>query len=216
MTRWLVPGGFVIAAAVTGEHAWQGILTATGSPTARHILLAQYALLRAAVAIAFALFTIQRSQPHRHSRDPLAFVVCGFAMAAVMAVAGPGQGTPPGLLLAGDFVAVCGCVWLLASVLTLGRCFGVLPEARGLVVRGPYGLVRHPVYVGEIVALSGLTLAAPGPWNLVLLAIFVAAQILRTRMEERALSDAFPDYASYAARTGRLLPKMAPARRVAR
>jgi protein-S-isoprenylcysteine O-methyltransferase Ste14 len=127
-------------------------------------------------------------------------------MGAVFAIAGPAQGTAPSLLAVGDAVAVCGCVWLLVSVLALGRCFGVLPEARGLVRRGPYRFVRHPVYVGEIAAFVGLTLAAPLPRNVVLLAVMVAAQMIRARFEERALSAAFPEYASYMETTGRLVP----------
>jgi protein-S-isoprenylcysteine O-methyltransferase Ste14 len=106
----------------------------------------------------------------------------------------------------GDAVAVCGCLWLLASVLVLGRCFGILPEARGLVRRGPYRFVRHPVYLGEITAFAGLTLAALVPRNVGLLAVLVGAQMIRARFEERALSAAFPEYASYMETTGRLFP----------
>ena len=35
-----------------------------------------------------------------------------------------------------------------------------VPEARGLVTRGPYRLVRHPIYLGEYVGRAGLTVRA--------------------------------------------------------
>ena len=208
MRRWLVPGMFIAAAAVTGAHAWHAVLTAGDHPDGRHLLLALHALLRTAVAVAFAACTLHRADPHRRSRDPLAFAVCAAALLAVLATKGPTQGTAPVLLALGDAVAVCGYGWLLVSVLALGRCFGVLPEARGLVRRGPYRFVRHPVYLGEITALAGLTLAAPAARNLALLAVLVAAQIARARFEERALTEAFPDYASYTETTGRLFPRL--------
>jgi protein-S-isoprenylcysteine O-methyltransferase Ste14 len=207
MNRWLVPGAFLATACGIAVAAAPLVVAAADQPSARHVLLALYWLLRAAVAAAFAAFTVNRSKPHRRSREPLAFVACGVAMFALIALAAPNRNAST-LLIAGDAVAVGGCTWLLASVLSLGRCFGVLPEARGLVTRGPYRLVRHPVYLGEITAVAGLTLAAPAQRNFAVLAVLVAAQIVRSRMEEGALSAAFPEYASYASRTGRLLPKL--------
>jgi protein-S-isoprenylcysteine O-methyltransferase Ste14 len=136
----------------------------------------------------------------------MAFAACAAAVLAVLAMAEPPRDTPQLLLAAGDTVAVLGCVWQLVSVLALGRCFGLLPEARGLVRRGPYRLVRHPVYLGEIVALVGLTIAAPVPQNAILLAVLVGAQLVRARYEERALADAFPEYIGYMQTTRRLLP----------
>ncbi|HWF51592.1 MAG TPA: isoprenylcysteine carboxylmethyltransferase family protein [Solirubrobacteraceae bacterium] len=206
MRRWLVPGTFLAIAGVTGVHAGHAIAAATAHPSGRLALIALYAVLRATVAFAFAAFTVDRAEPHRRARAPIAFAACAFAMIAVVIVSGPSRETPSGLLVAGDALAVAGCVWLLASVLALGRCFGVLPEARGFVRRGPYRLVRHPVYLGEITAIAGLVLAAPRVWNLGVLALFIAAQILRIHLEERALSLAFPEYRSYAASTSRLVP----------
>jgi protein-S-isoprenylcysteine O-methyltransferase Ste14 len=206
MRRWLVPGTFLAIAGVTAVHTGHAIATAAAHPSGRLALLALYAVLRTAVALAFAAFTIDRAEPQQRARAPIAFVACAFAMLAVAIVSAPSRGTPEGLLVAGDAVAVSGCVWLLVSVLALGRCFGVLPEARGFVRRGPYRLVRHPVYLGEIVAIAGLVLAAPGVWNVAVLALFVAAQILRIHLEERALALAFPEYGIYADSTSRLLP----------
>jgi protein-S-isoprenylcysteine O-methyltransferase Ste14 len=206
MRRWLVPAAFLAVTCGTGAVAVGALVSAAGQPSARHFLVAVYWVLRTAVAFAFAVFTASRAEPHRRSRELSAFVACGVAMLAVVAIAGPTGQTTPALLISGDAVAVAGCLWLLGSVLALGRCFGLLPEARGLVTRGPYRVVRHPVYLGEITAIVGLTLAAPAARNVVVLAALIAAQIVRSHLEERALGEAFPEYASYAARTGRLLP----------
>jgi protein-S-isoprenylcysteine O-methyltransferase Ste14 len=196
------------AAGVTGAHAWHTVVSAENNADLHHVLLALYSLLKTAVAAAFAACTIGRAKPHSRARDPLAYLACGVALSVVLATAGPTQRTAPALLAVGDAVAVCGCLWLLASVLVLGRCFGILPEARGLVRRGPYRFVRHPVYLGEITAFAGLTLAALVPRNVALLAVLVLAQVTRAHFEERALSAAFPEYVGYMKTTGRLFPPL--------
>jgi protein-S-isoprenylcysteine O-methyltransferase Ste14 len=208
MRRLVVPGVFLALALSLAVHAAHQVVALANHPDTRHGLLAAYALLRTAVAVAFAAFTVQRAEPARRSREWPAFVACTVAMGAILIVSPPASGTSANLLVAGDAVAVVGCLWLLASVLALGRCFGVLPEARGFVLRGPYRFVRHPVYLGEIVALAGLVLAAPVAWNVIVLVLFVIAQVVRTHLEERALQDAFAQYAPYAETTGRLLPRL--------
>ena len=46
----------------------------------------------------------------------------------------------------------------LASLITIGRMFGIRPALRGLATRGPYGLVRHPMYISHTLSqTSGTT-----------------------------------------------------------
>jgi protein-S-isoprenylcysteine O-methyltransferase Ste14 len=208
LAHWTVPALFGIAAASTGVHTVGNVSHALTHPSSRLWLVALYGVLRTAVALAFAVFTVGRTTPRLPSRKPLAFLACAVAIAAVVAFADPAQGVPEGVVLSGELVAVAFGVWLLVAVLFLGRCFGVLPEARGLVTGGPYRLVRHPVYLGEIGACAGLALAAPSAANAGAFAALVIAQAVRMRMEERALTQAFPQYAAYAARTPRLVPQL--------
>jgi protein-S-isoprenylcysteine O-methyltransferase Ste14 len=67
-------------------------------------------------------------------------------------------------------------------------------------------VIRHPLYLGEAVALAGVTLQFLSPWALALLALQCIFQLERMKNEELVLSRAFPDYQDYAARTARLLP----------
>jgi protein-S-isoprenylcysteine O-methyltransferase Ste14 len=110
-------------------------------------------------------------------------------------------------LLASSALVIFGTLWAIWGAARLGRCFGLFPEVRGLVTSGPYRVVRHPVYLGELIAALGLVVARPNPWIVLLFLVFVALQYWRTVFEERALSSAFPsEYPAYASRVPRLVP----------
>ena len=206
--RPIVPALFLVVAVAVGVRGAHAGAQALAHPGLKAALVVVYFALRTAVALAFAFFTMGRTEPRERARSALALFACAIAMTAVIAFDAPSANTSSAFVLAGDLVAVVSCLWLLAAVMTLGRCFGVLPEARGLVTVGPYRLIRHPVYLGEIGACVGLALAAPSALNVVVLAVFMAAQAVRMRLEERALTLAFPEYARYAARTPRLIPRI--------
>jgi protein-S-isoprenylcysteine O-methyltransferase Ste14 len=98
---------------------------------------------------------------------------------------------------------------LSASVVVvfwLGRMFSVIPQARKLVVSGPYAFVRHPLYLTEEIAVVGLLMNYMSLEALVLGAIQWAFQLRRMANEERVLRRAFPEYADYAARTPMIVP----------
>jgi protein-S-isoprenylcysteine O-methyltransferase Ste14 len=187
---------------------------AFAEPTLRAILVAGYWFLKTAIMGAFAYFVLVRPPSRRKTRAPVAIVACVAAAAGAVALQGPTSTVPLSMLMLGEVVALVSSVWLLASVLALGRCFGILPEARGLVTRGPYRLVRHPVYLGELGVCAGLVIGAPTVWNLACAAVILAAQIVRMGLEERALEAEFPEYAAYARRTARIVP-WPPRRRIA-
>jgi protein-S-isoprenylcysteine O-methyltransferase Ste14 len=114
-------------------------------------------------------------------------------------------------LLASSGVVVIGTLFTIWSLATLGRCFGLFPEVRGLVLRGPYRLVRHPVYLGELVSALGLLVAKPHPLVVVFFIAFSVLQYWRTVFEERALAEAYPSqYPAYTSQVPRLVPGWRP------
>lgn len=93
--------------------------------------------------------------------------------------------------------------WALA---TLGRSFAVLPAPRRVVAAGPYRLVRHPAYAGELVMWAAACATLRWPVAVPLALAGAAALVVRIRAEERVLG-ADPAYRAYAATVrGRLVP----------
>src|SRR5207302_4750401 len=84
LARMVVPALFGAAAIFTSERAAGAIAHALDHATTRAWLLAGYGILRAGVAVAFAVFTVGRSEPRRRARQPLAFAACAAAMATVL------------------------------------------------------------------------------------------------------------------------------------
>jgi protein-S-isoprenylcysteine O-methyltransferase Ste14 len=210
-SRVLVVAVFALFTAATLAELGHLGAHALREPTLHAWLVAGYWALKLAVVAAFTYFIAIREPARRPSRDPRAFAVCTAAIVSAVALSPPADTTPPGQLLGGEALALAGVVWVLVSVLALGRCFGVLPEARGLVTRGPYRVVRHPVYLGEVAACAGLMIAALSPANVGCFAVLCIAQRVRMGMEERALRREFPEYGAYAVRTPRVIPWTAPA-----
>jgi protein-S-isoprenylcysteine O-methyltransferase Ste14 len=117
-------------------------------------------------------------------------------------------------------------LWLivLGFILTsLGYAFGVwafvenrffssvvrIQTDRGHVVcdSGPYRIVRHPGYAGNILPLLGIVLALGSLWTLIPAAVALVIAVIRTALEDKTLQEELPGYRDYARRVNyRLIP----------
>ena len=97
------------------------------------------------------------------------------------------------VLVVASVLVIAGLAYTVYAVGSLGACFGLAAEARGLVTSGAYKHVRHPVYLGELIAALGVLLPVLTPLTATAFVLFVALQGWRVRLEERVLSDAFED-----------------------
>ena len=116
---------------------------------------------------------------------------------------------PHACAVAGGVLMVIGGVLLVAGLLRLGRGLTPLPypkDGAELVQTGPFALVRHPMYSGGLVLGLGWALHVQGWLTLgYVVALFVFLDV-KSRREERWLTEKFPTYASYQQRVRKLIP----------
>jgi protein-S-isoprenylcysteine O-methyltransferase Ste14 len=129
----------------------------------------------------------------------------GFLLSALLLLR-PREDLPMGALVFADLLVVTGNVFAIVVLLQLGRSFSILPESRRMVTRGPYAVVRHPLYLAEAVASVGVAINFLSPAAVMLVAAQFAAQIARIHYEEKILREHFPAYRIYARKTWRLIP----------
>ena len=118
---------------------------------------------------------------------------------------------PDAVRWAGLGLVVAGIGFSIWAARTLGRHFDMeveVHEGHEVVDRGPFAIVRHPVYFGLAVHLVGACLAT-GNGLLIAGTLFGAfpALYIRASAEERLLRDALgPAYDRYAERVPMLIP----------
>jgi protein-S-isoprenylcysteine O-methyltransferase Ste14 len=108
----------------------------------------------------------------------------------------------------GGVLALAGVVLGGSGLFSLGRHLSPYPTPRPdavLVDRGPYRLVRHPIYGGIVLGSAGISLA-DGSWvGLLLAAVLVGLFWEKTHVEESRLVDAVSGYEAYRRRVRRRL-----------
>lgn len=134
-------------------------------------------------------FTRRRPTAQDHSVRSGIAVITSYAYPYAQIV---WLGWSPGELVsqsAGLMVVTVAAVWSLASLVSLGTSFGIRPALRKLVTRGPYRVVRHPIYAAYMLSDIGYNLQE---WNIgSLLLTFVGwlSLFYRIHAEEHVLAE---------------------------
>jgi protein-S-isoprenylcysteine O-methyltransferase Ste14 len=196
-----------------GARIWNLARARYGDSLHEQASLVQEVVTIVFLALVVVLFAIRRRgiEGQRATLQSGAVALLGTFLLNVVGYLPIEETTATDALLASIVVVVLGTLFTIWSLATLGRNFGLFPEVRGLVLRGPYRLVRHPVYLGELIAALGLLIARPHPLTFAVFGVFVVLQYWRTIFEERALAAAYPDeYAAYRRQVPRLVPGVRP------
>jgi protein-S-isoprenylcysteine O-methyltransferase Ste14 len=106
-----------------------------------------------------------------------------------------------GLIYSGVALTAAGALFSIVARLYLGQNWSAtatIKQDHELIRSGPYGLIRHPIYTGTLVAAIGTAMALGEIRDLLALPLVVWGFWLKARSEERLLMSNFGDrYAAY-------------------
>lgn len=172
----------VAAVLMLSGFTFAAVMQWRAAPTRITLLLL---VVSAFVTVGLSLIT---SVPVRRDWRPLAFICAMGGTYYYLAVRlNPGTHLIPETV--GACLQVLGIFWQLFAKASLRRSFGILPANRGVVSRGAYRFVRHPMYLGYFITDIGFLLTNFGLQNVIVYACQFALQVVRIVREEQLLSD---------------------------
>ena len=141
-------------------------------------------------------------------------------MAAIVSIAGllMMAGGCVGLLMHREMLSPAPLVVLLqvgavALMVSARLAFGLrsfhahaTPTRGGLVTKGPYSYIRHPIYTAACLFVWACVIGHPSLFSLGMATVVTAGGVIRMLMEESLLRARYPEYAQYASRTKRMVP----------
>jgi protein-S-isoprenylcysteine O-methyltransferase Ste14 len=104
--------------------------------------------------------------------------------------------------IAGVAIAVPSFLLFAIARIQLGKAFSIQAKATTLVTTGLYSRILNPIYVFGSLMIAGVLLWSGRPWFLLIFAVVIPMQILRSRKEAKALEEKFgPAYQEYKQKT---------------
>jgi protein-S-isoprenylcysteine O-methyltransferase Ste14 len=116
----------------------------------------------------------------------------------------------PAIAWTGLALTVIGCAFAIWARLSLGRNWSgtvTVKEGHQLMRRGPYAVVRHPIYSGGLLALLGTALVVGELRGLLGVALAFLGWGTKLRLEEAFMSEQFgAEYTRYRREVKALIP----------
>ncbi len=146
-----------------------------------------------AVNTLFVTLYLARRPAMSESSSPWLWVLSLAGTAAPLLMR-PSDGA--GFTSAGSFIQIAGLGMLATALLSLRRSFAIVPANRGVRDGGLYRVVRHPIYISELVVYLGIVVSNPSAVNAVIGLLECGLQFARACAEERFLGvdPAYRDY----------------------
>lgn len=137
-------------------------------------------------------------------------ILCGILIQTLLPDVLPITTEPFPLRIAGTAIYTLGLLVAIAARVQLGDNWanietGQVLETQQVVDRGIYGLIRHPIYTGDLLLLLGLELAL-NSWLFLGVFLLAPAVMMKAIGEEKMLVRELPGYADYCTRTKRFVP----------
>lgn len=176
----LVAASFVVAAIPNATHFFRGPADAIWTIGA--VLMAAMSLVRIA--------------PKAARIDLHAFLSTVFPVFLLPCLLRADSASSGLLAFAGVSLELFGVAFSQVARVYMGRSFGILPGNRGIVSKGPFNLVRHPIYLGWFVLTVGYVASYPSWMNCLITLATLPFMMWRIRLEEDLLV-ADPDYRAY-------------------
>lgn len=113
--------------------------------------------------------------------------------------------------VAGLALLIIGLIIMIVSQATLWRNYSstvVIREDHQLITHGIYRFTRNPIYLGGIMAVCiGIPVYTSSLYGLLIMSVLIPIILNRIRMEEKLLTEEFPDaFQKYKETTKKLIP----------
>lgn len=111
-------------------------------------------------------------------------------------------------LLAGQItVAVGGLMVIVHHAVLRSRAKSIANPTALVTSGGLFGVIRHPMYLGDFVVIAGLALMAPSWISVAVVPVAFMALLHLARHDDALMAERFPnDFEAYRQRTSRLVP----------
>jgi protein-S-isoprenylcysteine O-methyltransferase Ste14 len=110
------------------------------------------------------------------------------------------------VVIAVQILAVGLAIWARRSFPTGAFRVDATPSADTVIRRGPYGLIRHPMYSAALLFIWAAVLSHLSLRTGILGVVVTVVIALRIILEERFLCERYPDYAAYMKVTKAIVP----------